>query len=196
MKPSFAALSIIDRMVVAVEMVRERLLRAVKALEAAGVPYAVAGGNAVAAWVTTVDAAAVRATQDVDILLRRGDLEAAAVALSRAGFVRRHVAGIEMFLDGPEAKAQDAVHILFAGEKVKQDSDEPSPDVTASEDSTHFRVISLEALVKMKLTSYRYKDRTHLLDMLDVGLIDASWPARFSPVLASRLQHLIDTPEG
>jgi hypothetical protein len=129
MKPSFAALSIIDRMVVAVEMVRERLLRAAKALEAAGVPYAVAGGNAVAAWVTTVDAAAVRATQDVDILLRRADLDAAA-ALAAAGFVRGHVAGIEMFLDGPDAKARDAVHILFAGEKVKQDSIEPSPDVS------------------------------------------------------------------
>ena len=53
--------------------------------------------------------------------------------------------------------------------------------MAASEDSTHFRVISLEALVKMKLTSYRYKDRTHLLDMLDVGLIDGSWPARYQP---------------
>ena len=189
MKPSFAALSIIDRMVVAVEMVRERLLRAAKALEAAGVPYAVAGGNAVAAWVTTVDAA-------VDILLRRADLDAAAAALAAAGFVRRHVAGIEMFLDGPDAKARDAVHILFAGEKVKQDSIEPSPDVSASEDSTHFRVVSLEALVKMKLTSYRDKDRTHLRDMLEVGLIDGSWPARYLPELASRLQHLIDTPEG
>ena len=67
MKPSFAALAIIDRMVVAVEMVRDRLLRAAKRVEAAQIPYAVAGGNAVAAWVTTVDAAAVRATQDVDI---------------------------------------------------------------------------------------------------------------------------------
>jgi len=177
-------------------MVRERLLRAAKALEGARIPYAVAGGNAVAAWVTTVDAAAVRATQDVDILLRRADLEAAAAALGAVGFVRRHVGGIEMFLDGPDAKDRDAVHILFAGEKVKQDSAEPSPDVTASEDSTHFRVVSLEALVKMKLTSYRNKDRTHLRDMLDVGLIDATWPARFSPELASRLQHLIDAPEG
>jgi len=35
-----------------------------------------------------------------------------------------------------------------------------------------FRVLSLEALVRMKLTSYRDKDRMHLRDMLDVGLID------------------------
>jgi hypothetical protein len=41
-----------ERMIRAVEKVRERLRRAVAALEAAGVPYAVAGGNAVAAWVS------------------------------------------------------------------------------------------------------------------------------------------------
>ena len=58
----------LDRMVRAVEKVRERLLRATAALEKAGVPYAVAGGNAVAVWVTRVDESAVRNTRDVDIL--------------------------------------------------------------------------------------------------------------------------------
>lgn len=32
----------------------------------------------------------------------------------------------------------------------------------------------LEALVRMKLTYFRDKDRVHLRDMLRVGLIDAS----------------------
>ena len=93
-----------ERMIRAVEKVRERLQRAAAALAGAGVPYAVAGGNAVAAWVSRVDEAAVRNTRDVDILLRRSDLEAAAAALSQAGFIRRHVSGIEMFLDGPRPK--------------------------------------------------------------------------------------------
>jgi hypothetical protein len=66
-----------DRMLRAVEKVRDRLLRAANTLEQAGVPYAVAGGNAVAAWVSRVDEAAVRNTRDVDILLRRSDLEPA-----------------------------------------------------------------------------------------------------------------------
>ena len=48
----------------------------------------------------------------------------------------------------------------------------------------------------MKLTSYRRKDQVHLLDMLDVGLIDHTWPARYPQELAERLQHLIDTPDG
>src|SRR5436309_10360039 len=109
------------RMSNAVEKVRERLLRAARALEHAKVPYAVVGGNAVAAWVTRVDEAAVRNTQDVDLLVRRGDLEAAKSALSGAGFIYRHVKGIDMFLDGPGAKVRDAVHILFAGERVRPD---------------------------------------------------------------------------
>jgi hypothetical protein len=47
----------------------------------------------------------------------------------------------------------------------------------------------------MKLTSFRDKDRTHVRDLLDVGLIDATWVRRFSPALGARLQQLIDTPD-
>src|SRR5947209_1776223 len=111
-----------ERMIRAVERVRERLLRAAAALEKAGVPYAVIGGNAVAAWVSRVDEAAVRNTQDVDMLLRRSDLDAATAALAPAGFIRRHVAGMDLFLDGPQAKARDAVHVVFAMEKVRPES--------------------------------------------------------------------------
>src|SRR5437660_12135480 len=91
----------LDRMVSAVEKVRERLLRAAGALERAGVAYAVAGGNAVALWVSRVDESAVRNTRDVAILIRRDDFEAAKAALGQAGFVHRHSSGVEMFLDGP-----------------------------------------------------------------------------------------------
>jgi hypothetical protein len=176
--------------------VRERLLRAAKALDEAHVPYAVIGGNAVAAWVATIDPAAVRNTQDVDILLRRTDLEAATRALELAGFIHHEVAGVDMFMDGPRASERDAVHVIFAREKVRSASIAASPDVVDAEPTEHFRVISLQALVTMKLTSFRDKDRTHLRDMLDISLIDTSWVKRFPPELASRLQLLIDTPEG
>ena len=195
MLPMPPGMTLLDRMVLGVERVRDRLLRASAALEAAGVPYAVAGGNAVAAWVATVDAAAVRNTQDVDILLRRSDLEAAAGALERAGFIRRHVAGLEIFLDGPDAKARDAVHVVMAGEKVRPEYSATAPDVAESEKPGGFRVVTLEALVRMKLTSFRRKDQVHLLDMLEIGLIDGGWTGRLGPQLGARLQQLIDTPE-
>jgi hypothetical protein len=195
MLPKSPNMTLLDRMVLAVERVRDRLLRASAALEAAGVPYAVVGGNAVAAWVATVDESAVRNTQDVDVLLRRADLEAAAKALEGAGFLRRRVAGIELFLDGPDAKARDAVHVVMAGEKVRPEYAAAAPDITESEKPGNFRVVALEALVRMKLTSFRDKDRTHLRDMLEIGLIDGSWKSCFAPELAARLQELIDTPE-
>src|SRR3954462_14101654 len=118
----WAEQSLLDRMVTAVERVRDRLRRATAALEAAGVPYAVVGGNAVAAWVATVDPAAVRNMQDVDILLRREDLDAAERAMAAAGFIRCEISGVEMFLDGPEAGRRDAVHVIIAGEKVRPTS--------------------------------------------------------------------------
>lgn len=186
----------LDRMVNAVERVRDRLRRAVTALESAGVPYAVAGGNAVAAWVARVDEAAVRNTQDVDILLRREDLDAAKKALEAAGFVYRHVKRIDPFLDGPDAKARDAMHVVFAGEPVKRDYVSPAPSIDQQDATGDFRVVELEALVRMKLTAYRDKDRVHLRDLIDVGLIDASWPARFATPLNERLQALLDDPEG
>ncbi len=184
-----------ERMIRAVEKVRDRLLRAARALEAAGVPYAVVGGNAVAAWVSRVDESAVRNTRDVDILLARTDLQRATAALAAAGFVYRHVKSIDMFLDGPEAKARDAVHIVFAGEKVRGDSLFAAPEITESEPGDQFMVVKLEALVRMKLTSYRDRDRTHLRDLIDVELIDRSWVARLPAELASRLQYLLDNPE-
>ena len=185
-----------ERMSNAVENVRRRLLRAARALDDARVPYAVAGGNAVAAWVSRVDEAAVRNTQDVDIVLRRADLPAARKALEQAGFVYRHVVSIDMFLDGPAAKARDAVHIVFAAEKVRADYAAPVPDVSESEETKTFRLLSLDALVRMKLTSFRDKDRVHLRDLMDVGLVDAGWLDKVPSSLKPRLQELLDNPEG
>ena len=185
---------ILDRMVLAVEQVRARLARAAAALEAAKVPYAVVGGNAVAAWVARIDVAAIRNTADVDFLLQRSDLPAAQQALQAAGFIYHETLDVHIFLDGPQGTPRNAVHILFAGEKVQQDYLAPSPDMSESEVGQDFRLLSLEPLVRMKLTSYRLKDQVHLQDLLGVGLIDSSWLTRFTPELAERLQRILDNP--
>jgi len=191
-----------ERMIRAVEKVRERLLRAAAALQTAGVPYAVAGGNAVAAWVSRVDEAAVRNTRDVDILLRRTDLEAAKTALATAGFAYRRVAMLgqkgrmDVFLDGPKATVRDAIHIVPAGEKVHADDLLPSPDITEAEDADAFRLVTLDALVRMKLVAFRDKDRTHLRDLIELRLVDESWVPRVAPELRSRLVQLLANPQG
>jgi hypothetical protein len=185
-----------ERMSNAIEKVRLRLLRAASALKQARVPYAVAGGNAVAAWVSRVDEAAVRNTQDVNIILRRADLSAARQALEMAGFAYRHVAGMDLFLDGPDAKARDAVHIVFAAEKVRPEYLTSAPDVSESEDTECFRLVSLAALVRMKLTAFRDKDRVHVRDLMAVGLVDDTWLPSLPGPLRARLQALLDNPEG
>ncbi len=185
-----------ERVAREVEKVRQRLRRSTQALELAGIPYAVIGGNAVAEWVGRVDPAAVRNTQDVDILIRRSDFDAVKVALEAVGFIYRHAASIDMFLDGVGGKARDAVHMLFANEKVRKEYVAPTPDVSESEMGVDFRTLTLDALLRMKLTSFRRKDQVHILDMLDVGLVDDTWPQRLQPELAARLQQLLDDPHG
>lgn len=184
----------------AVERVQERLEKTVAALEAAQIQYAIIGGNAVRAWVAQVDEAAVRTTRDVDILLRRSDLPAAIEAMKTAGFEYRQVASLgkgvalDVFLE-PGSKVRDAVRVMFAGEKVFPDDFVAAPQVGEAEDVEAHRTIQLEPLVRMKLNSFRDKDRMHLRDMLEVGLIDDSWTSRFPEQLSARLQELIDNPE-
>jgi hypothetical protein len=156
----------------------------------------VVGGNAVQIWVAQVDEAAVRNTRDVDILIQRADLERAIEALGIEGFVYRHVAGVSMFLDGPDAKARDAVHIVFAAEKVRPEYVLPTPDVSESELIKDTRTLNLDALLRMELTAFRLENRLNVRDMLDAGLIDETWLERFPPELQTRLQELIDTPDG
>ena len=184
-----------ERIERAVEKVKDRLRRVTRALESAGIPYAVVGGNAVQIWVAQVDESVARNTQDVDIVLRRADLEAATQTLEAVGFVYREVAGISMFLDGRNAKARDAVQVVFAGEKVRSEYVDVVPDVVEYEWIRDVRLMPLPALVRMKLTSFRDKDRVHLRDMLSVGLVDATWVPRLPTPIAERLQLLIDNPE-
>jgi len=186
---------ILDRMERAVAKVRERLLRATAALNQAGVPYAVVGGNAVASWVATVDEGAVRNTRDVDLLIRRADFDAVTAALEGAGFVRGELLGVDRFRDGPEGKPSEAIHIIFAGEKTRPDHLLSAPEIQTFQDPVNFRVITLETLVVMKLMSNRDKDRTHLRDMIAVGLIDRSWLPTLPAQLAERLKHILDTPD-
>src|SRR5438105_1208296 len=179
---------ILDRMERAVAKVRERLLRATQALNAAGIPYAVVGGNAVASWVATIDEGAVRNTREVDLLVRRSDLPAVSDALERAGFVSGTLLDVVMFRDGEQGKPSEAIHLLFAGEKTRQDHLLPAPAIETVDDPANFRVIMLDSLVLMKLMSNRRKDQVHVQDLINVGLVDASWLSKFPPQLADRLK--------
>jgi len=180
----------------ATEKVRRRLERAAAALDGAGVPYAVVGANAVAIHVARVGETLVRNTRDVDILVRRADFPKPQAALESAGFVYPNVAGLDVFLDGPDSKAGDGVHLLFADEKVRDDALSANPSVYDSERAASVMAVSLEALVRLKLTAFRDKDPTHIRDLIGVGLVDLTWVPRLPPPLAARLTALLDDPNG
>ncbi|MBX3315649.1 MAG: nucleotidyltransferase family protein [Phycisphaeraceae bacterium] len=178
----------------AIERVQQRLRKVTAALDAAGVPYAVVGGNAVASWVGRVDQGATRATKDVDILVRRTDTPRVSAAITGLGFdddELRDKAVAAAFIDPDEPSKKSGVHLVWAGERIRPSYTVLSPTVEeAVRDPDGFLVIDLPALVRMKLTSFRDIDRVHIADMLSVGLIDARVRGTLVSELLARLTEI------
>ncbi len=173
----------------AVERVGERLRRATRALDNAGIPYAVVGGNAVAAWVARADPSATRTTKDVDLLVRRADLDKITRALTSVGLVREDLRGLTLFIDPAEPSRRAGVHLVWEQERVRPSYAHPAPAVTeAVRDPSGFAVLDLAALVRMKLTSARPIDQVHVADLLAVGLIDDALRGSLPEDLAARLR--------
>jgi hypothetical protein len=176
----------------ALDRVTERLRRITAALGGAGVPYALVGGQAVALWVATREPAAVRTTKDVDILLRREDLPRARAAALTANMDYFEVVGVGMFLERDDPNPRQAVHLVWAGEKVRPEYPLPAPSIDqrqALEPGT--QVVSLPALVLMKLLSNRDQDRLHLRDLIEVGLVPRDFLKDLPHELAERLDALL-----
>jgi hypothetical protein len=193
MNPSAAqSLDPWEQFVMAVDDVTQRMSRILGALNAAKLPFALVGGQAVAVWVATKDPDAVRVTKDVDILIRREDLPAVRKAALSVGMEYFEVLGVGMFLDREDPHPRRAVHLLWAGEKVRPEYVLPSPSVDDVQELGLGRpVISLVALVRMKLMANRDHDRTHLRDMIDVDLVSRDMLAQLPAELATRLDALL-----
>ncbi len=158
--------------VMAVDRVEKRLKRVTTALDAAGIRYAIIGGNAVAAWVAQADPSATRATKDVDLLVDRTDLDRISAVMTELGFQQHDLRRLVLFTDPEEPSKRAGVHLVWANEKVQPSYAVPAPSTgEAVRDADGFLVLDLPALVRMKLTSFRDIDRVHLADMLSVGLI-------------------------
>lgn len=176
----------------AMDAVTDRLNRVTQALTELNVPFALVGGQAVAIWVASKDPAAVRTTKDVDILLDRRDLPKARAAANKAGLDYFEVLDVGMFLERADPNPRYGVHLVWAGEKVKAESLLPSPKIDEREEVSRGKpVVTLAALVRMKLLANRDQDRVHLRDMIDVGLIDRSMLSGLPAELATRLDGLL-----
>ncbi len=175
----------------ALDEVTNRLERICSALQEAGIPFALVGGQAVALWVATVDPAAVRTTNNVDILLDRSDLPRARQAAHGAGFDYFEAIGVGMFLEQSDPNPRRGVHLLWSGERVRPENGWPAPLVAESEEIASRPVVKLAALVRMKLMANRDQDRVHLRDMIDVGLVTQNLLPELPAELSERLSALL-----
>jgi hypothetical protein len=183
--------------VMAMERVEQRLRRVTAALDGAGVPYAVVGGNAVAAWIAQIDPGATRTTKGVDLLVRRADLERITAALVALGLRREDLRSPVLFVDPSEPSRRSGVHLVWAGEKVRPSYGHPAPDVTeAVRGPAAFAVLDLPALLRMKLTSLRDIDRVHVADLLSIGLVADEVRSTLPADLQARLDEIARKSEA
>lgn len=165
--------------------------RVCDALRHAGIEYRVVGGLAVLFHVQSRDPLAARLTKDVDLAVNRADLPRISEAVRQLGLVHRHVAGVDMLVDVEAPKARSGVHLLFAGERVRPADLEPVPALSdPGVDEGGVLVTSIASIVRMKLISYRQRDKTHIVDMDSVGLITPEIEAGLSDPLRERLERI------
>lgn len=88
--------------VMAMGRVEQRLRKVTAALDAAGIRYAVIGGNAVAVWVSKADPAATRTTKDVDLLVNQDDLPRIRATIEGLGFQYQDRRRVSLFIDPDE----------------------------------------------------------------------------------------------
>ncbi|MGC9952462.1 MAG: hypothetical protein ABSF64_39495 [Bryobacteraceae bacterium] len=83
----------------------------------AGLEYRVVGGLATYLYVEESEPDAGRLTKDVDIAVRRADLDKIARVAESFGLRYRNVAGVDMLVRPEQPSARRAIHLVFAGEK-------------------------------------------------------------------------------
>ncbi|HEY4259807.1 MAG TPA: hypothetical protein VGM98_06600, partial [Schlesneria sp.] len=99
-------------------------------------------------------------------------------------------------IDSINVSLRKVVHLSFAGQTTRDTRSAPCADVTEVISAEAYEVVSLDALVRAKLNSFQRKDRVHLRDLLEVGLIDSSCLPNLGPENAERLRQIIDDPDG
>lgn len=174
-----------------VEQLFETVRRVVAALSRAGIAYRVIGGVAVYLHVNERDPLAARMTRDVDMAVDRSELQTIIDAVRPSGFIYRHAAEVDMLVDARDPRARSAVHLVFVREKVRPEYVEAVPDFsTPAVTQEGILLAPVADLVRMKLTSYRLKDRVHVQDLDAVGLITPKVEAQLSEVLRARLREV------
>ncbi|MGO8672248.1 MAG: hypothetical protein ACLQVD_12885 [Capsulimonadaceae bacterium] len=154
------------------------------------------GGLAVLVHVEAADPEHSTLTRDVDLMVYRTDLEGIHAVAARNGFRFRHFDGENMLLYAETESARNAVHLIFSGEKERPNQATANPPIvpeTMSILGKAANIIPVADLVRMKLSSFRDKDRVHVRSMDAAGLITPQVEQALPAELQTRLQHVRDT---
>lgn len=164
----------------------EILHKITEALASAQIPHEVIGGLAVLIHVEEANPELSTLTRDVDLMVYRSDLERIKLAAEAHGF--RHVAGVDMLVYGGTEPVKNSVRLIFNG--VAACSIDPERKQFHGKE---IPIIPVADLVRMKLTSYRDKDRVHVRGMDAAGLITQDVERGLTPELLARLKHIRET---
>jgi hypothetical protein len=132
-----------------------------------------------------------RLTKDVDITVRRSDLERIEAAVAPFGLRYRCSAGADVLVQADAAPERRAVRMVFTQERVREDSLEPTPGIGESRKINGIRLMPLEDLIRMKLTSFRQKDQVHIKDLQEAGLITPEIELAVPPTLLDRSRQVL-----
>jgi hypothetical protein len=127
-------------------------------------------------------------TDDIDLAVHRADLERIRKVAERVGFHYRHAA--DMLVDETGPRPRSGIHFVFALEKVRAEDLEPIPFSDGNRTEDGILIASVPDLLRMKLTSFRLKDKVHVQDMDGAGLITPEIEASLSQPLRERLQEV------
>jgi hypothetical protein len=97
----------------------------------AGVPFEVVG-VAVNAHIISVRKSRSFVTREIDLLVQRHDLEKIVSAAGAAGYTGRKIIGGFMLIR-PGQEPEEAVHLLFTGEKTRWSHPLPNPVLNPEE---------------------------------------------------------------
>lgn len=156
-----------------VEQLFDRMHQLHRILSAAGIAYRIVGGLAVYLHVAERDLIQARLTPDVDAAIHRQDLLALLAAAQSADFA----------LAPQSDPPQSPIKLYFLDEMGKLAL---PPAITAA----GIPIARVEDLLDTKLTTYRLKDKVHIQDLDNVGLITPEIESTLAPLLLARLREI------
>ena len=153
----------------ALEHLRQRL-------GAAGIPHIFIGATAVYAY------GHHRTTQDVDVCMRREDLER---------FRREFVGATYQAVQGRPRRFYDSenevtVDILVTGEtagNTRKQQKVKFPDPSEAQLVEQVPVPTLARLIELKLVTWRYKDWGDVVELIRIHNLDESFATRLHPII-------------